>query len=136
MSYPPGAENPNFRDGWFYPGDLGRIRHDGMMVLAGRSSDLINAGGHKLAPEAIEDVLSQHPAVAEVAAFGSMGQGGIEEVSVALVASAPVAQDHLIRWSAERGIPLARVFVVDALPKTASGKVHRDLLKQRLLQAG
>ena len=133
--YPPGADNPSFRNGWFYPGDRGRIAPDGLMVLSGRTSDVINVGGLKLAPEVIEDVLRTHPAVSEVAAFGNMGDSGIEEISVALVANRPVADKHLIDWCAERGFPLTRVFIVEALPKTSSGKIHRDLLKRQLLES-
>ena len=126
-------ENDSFRDGWFYPGDRGRITRGGLMILSGRTSDIINVGGLKLAPEVIEDVLRQHPAVVEVAAFGAMGEGGIEEISIAIVTRMPVADDQIIDWSAERNIPLARVFVLDTLPKTTSGKIHRDLLKRQLL---
>ena len=131
--YPPGADDPSFRDGWFYPGDRGRIASDGLMVLSGRTSDVINVGGLKLAPEVIEDVLGTHPAVTGVAAFGNPGDSGIEEISVALSLSRPVAERHLIEWCAERGIPLTRVFILEALPKTSSGKIHRDLLKRQLL---
>jgi acyl-CoA synthetase (AMP-forming)/AMP-acid ligase II len=131
--YPPGADNPSFRDGWFYPGDRGRIEPDGLMVLSGRTSEVINVGGLKLAPDVIEDVLSKHPAVTAVAAFGNPGDSGIEEISVALSVSRPVSEQHLIAWCAERGVPLTRVFFLDALPKTSSGKIHRDLLKRQLL---
>ena len=120
--YPPGADNPSFRNGWFYPGDRGRIAPDGLIVLSGRTSDVINVGGLKLAPEVIEDVLRTHPAVSEVAAFGNMGDSGIEEISVALVANKPVADKHLIDWCAERGFPLTRVFIVEALPEDLLGK--------------
>ena len=134
--YPPerAALNPSFRDGWFYPGDRGQITPDGLMIVNGRTSDVINVGGLKLAPDVVEDVLRQHPAVTEVAAFGAMGDSGIEEISVALVVRTPVADEQVIDWSAERGIPVTRIFLVDALPKTSSGKVHRDLLKRQLLK--
>ncbi len=134
--YPPGTDNPNFRDGWFYPGDLGRITPEGLLIVTGRTSEVINVGGLKLAPEVIEDILRRHPAVSDVAAFGNMGDGGIEEISIALIAKTPVADSHLIEWCAERGIPLTRVFLVEALPKTVSGKIQRDLLKRQLLNAG
>ena len=52
---------------------------------------------------------------------------------IALVVGTPVADKQVIDWCAERGIPLARIFLVDTLPKTASGKIHRDLLKRQLL---
>ena len=136
--YPPerAAENTSFRGGWFYPGDLGRYGDNGLLILTGRTSEVINVGGLKLAPEVIEETLRKHPAVTEVAAFGQMGNGGIEEIFVALVANRRVADDHLIDWCAERGLPLKRVFTVDELPKTPSGKIHRDLLKRQLLGEG
>jgi acyl-coenzyme A synthetase/AMP-(fatty) acid ligase len=134
--YPPerAALNPSFREGWFYPGDRGQITRDGLMIVNGRTTDVINVGGLKLAPEVIEDILRQHPAVTEVAAFGAMGAGGIEEISIALVTRTPVADKQVIDWSAERGIPVTRVFVVDTLPKSSAGKIHRDQLKRQLLK--
>ena len=104
------------------------------MILSGRTSDVINVGGLKLAPEVIEEMLRQHPAVAEVAAFGAMGEGGIEEISVAIVARTPVVDTQLIDWSAERGIPMTRIFMVERCRKRASGKINRDLLKRQLLK--
>jgi acyl-CoA synthetase (AMP-forming)/AMP-acid ligase II len=130
--YPPGAANDSFRDGWFYPGDLARVTADGLLVLSGRTSEVINVGGLKLAPELIEDTLRKHPSVTDVAAFGGMAGGGIEEITVAVVAARPLDDKQLIAWGAERGIPIARVCFVDSLPKTPSGKVHRDLIKRQL----
>jgi acyl-coenzyme A synthetase/AMP-(fatty) acid ligase len=133
--YPPGTDNPSFRGGWFYPGDLGRIGADGMMVLAGRTSNIINVGGLKLAPETIEDIVCKHPGVIEAAAFGIFEDTGIEEISIAVVATRPIADSTLIAWCRERNIPIRRVFVVDAVPKTASGKIDRERLKQQLAGA-
>jgi acyl-coenzyme A synthetase/AMP-(fatty) acid ligase len=131
--YPPGADSPGFREGWFYSGDLGRITPGGLLIITGRTSDVINVGGLKLAPELIEEILRGHPAVTDVAAFGGMGEAGIEEISVALVANTSVADTHLIDFCAERGVPLSRVFIVEELPKAPSGKIRRELLKSRLL---
>jgi acyl-coenzyme A synthetase/AMP-(fatty) acid ligase len=131
--YPPGTDNPAFRDGWFYPGDMGRITPEGVLVLRGRTSSIINVGGVKLAPEAIEDVLGRHPAVAAGAAFGSVGDSGMDEISVAVVTSRPVADSDLVAWCARHSMPVTRVFRVSELPKTESGKIDRQLLKQRLL---
>ncbi len=133
--YPPGTDNPSFHDGWFYPGDIGRIGADGLMVLTGRTSGIINVGGLKLAPETIEDILCKHPAVNEAAAVGTFGESGIEEITVAVIVNRPVADTTLIGWCAERGIPVRRIVLVETLPKTASGKIHRDLLKRQLDQA-
>ena len=133
--YPPerAAENASFRDGWFYPGDLGRYGDDGLLILTGRTSDVINVGGLKLAPEVIEEILRKHPAVADVAAFGDLGDGGIEEIFVALVPKAPAVDTQVIAWCAERNVPVKRIFTIDELSKTSSGKIHRDLLKRQLL---
>jgi acyl-coenzyme A synthetase/AMP-(fatty) acid ligase len=131
--FPPGhpGSHPGFRNGWFYPGDRGRIAADGLLVLSGRTTDVINLGGVKVAPSAIEETLQSHPAVVEAAAVAKTGADGIEEVVVVIVPRPPVSERAIIDWCAERGIPVARVFLVDALPKTPSGKIHRDLVKQK-----
>jgi acyl-coenzyme A synthetase/AMP-(fatty) acid ligase len=125
--------HPDFRDGWFYPGDRGRVTSEGLLVLSGRASEVINSGGVKIAPELIEEVLRQHGSVAEAAAFGAAGASGIEEINVAIVVRAPVAERAIIDWCAQRRIEVARVFMVDELPKTSVGKIRRNDLKQRLV---
>jgi acyl-coenzyme A synthetase/AMP-(fatty) acid ligase len=60
-----------------------------------------------------------------------MGTDGIEEIVVVIVARAPVSEQTIIDWCAEHRIPVARVMIVDELPKTASGKIHRDLIKRQ-----
>jgi acyl-coenzyme A synthetase/AMP-(fatty) acid ligase len=94
---------------------------------------VINSGGVKIAPELIEEVLRQHGSVAEAAAFGAAGASGIEEINVAIVVRAPVAERAIIDWCAQRRIEVARVFMVDELPKTSVGKIRRNDLKQRLV---
>lgn len=136
--YPPerAHENLSFRDGWFYPGDIGRYDDSNLLILTGRTSEVINVGGLKLAPEVIEETVRTHPAVADVAAFGAISDGGIEEIFLALVEKSPVSAPQLVAWCAERNLPVKRVFVVAQLPKTPSGKIHRDLLKRQLLAEG
>lgn len=133
--FPPEAENahPGLRSGWFYPGDRGRLLADGMLVLEGRVNEVINSGGVKRAPEVIEEVVLRHPNVAEAAAFGAFGVDGIEEVNLAIVTRAPIAERHLIDWCGERGLEVARVFAVDALPRTPLGKIRREELKTTLI---
>ncbi len=57
-------------NGWFRTGDQGRIDADGYLFLTGRLKELINRGGEKIAPREVDDVLAQHPAIAEGIAFG------------------------------------------------------------------
>lgn len=131
--FPPGATHPGLRGGWFYPGDRGRLTEDGMLILEGRTNEVINSGGVKRAPELIEEVVLRHPNVAEVAAFGAVGADGIEEANLAVVARAPIAERHLIDWCAERGLEVARVFAVNSLPRTPLGKIRREELKASLI---
>ena len=69
-----------FRDGWYYPGDLGRFDADGLLYLTGRSKDMIIRGGVNIYPAEIEQTLATHPAVAEAAVVGwpsqERGRGG------------------------------------------------------------
>jgi acyl-CoA synthetase (AMP-forming)/AMP-acid ligase II len=127
-----GRIDPQQRDGWFYTGDRGRLTKEGLLILEGRTSEVINSGGVKRAPELIEEIALRHPDVAEAAAFGALGPDGIEEVNLAIVARAPISQQQLIAWCAGRGLEVSRVFYVDALPKTPMGKIRRDELKTRL----
>ena len=131
--FPPGATHPSLRGDWFYPGDRGRLLADGMLTLEGRVNEVINSGGVKRAPELIEEVVLRHPNVAEAAAFGALGVDGIEEVHIAVVTRAPIAERHLIDWCGERGLDVARVFAVDALPRTPLGKLRRDEVKATLV---
>jgi len=133
--FPPGDKDAHsgFHGGWFYPGDRGRITRDGLVILTGRTSEVINAGGLKLAPEVVEDRLLAHPTVTAVGAFGIMGTSGIEEICLAIVPRAPLSEQHIIDWCNERNLPVTRVFFVDALPKTSTGKINRSELKRTLL---
>lgn len=119
-----------FRGGWIYPGDRGRVTSDGLFILSGRMSDVINVGGIKVAPAAIEALVQQHPAVVEAAAVGSIGADGLEQIVVVIIARPPISAQAVIDWCAERGIVIARVIVVDKLPKTESGKIHCNLIRQ------
>lgn len=134
--YPPKSaeSDSSIVDGWFYPGDRGRIAPDSLLILTGRTSEVINAGGLKVAPEVIEEIVLNHPTVAEVGAFGIMGASGIEEICVAIIARASLSEQHIIEWCAERNLPISRVFFVDALPKSSLGKMQRSILKQQLMQ--
>jgi acyl-coenzyme A synthetase/AMP-(fatty) acid ligase len=131
---PQGAKaNADFRDGWFYPGDRGRVAPDGLLVLAGRVTELINSGGAKIAPEVVEEVLLGHRSIAAAAAFGAAGSGGVEDINVAVVIRAPIAEAAIIEWCAQHKIEVTKVFIVPQIPRTDMGKVRRGDLKAQLL---
>jgi acyl-coenzyme A synthetase/AMP-(fatty) acid ligase len=121
-----------FRGGWFYPGDRGCMTPNGLLMLTGRNSDVINAGGVKLAPATIERTVLQHSAVIEAVAFGEANADGVEQVAVAIVTRHPVSDSAIITWCQERGIPLSRVVTVKSLPLNASGKVNVDQLRRSI----
>ena len=69
-----------FQDGWFYPGDLGMITEDRLLVITGRENAVINLGGDKVNPETIEAVLASFPGVLHAAAFGRPDDLGVERI--------------------------------------------------------
>lgn len=123
----------DIRDGWFYPGDIGSLHADGLLVLHGRASEVINSGGVKSAPELIEEIVLKHPNVADVAAFGAPGAGGLDEITLAVIARDLLTEQQLIVWCAARGLEVAHVYFVDDLPRTPMGKIRRTEIRQRLI---
>jgi acyl-CoA synthetase (AMP-forming)/AMP-acid ligase II len=124
-----------FRDGWYYPGDVGRFDADGFLYLTGRTKDMIIRGGVNIYPAEIEQTLVAHPAVAEAAVVGWPSQERGEEVAAFVVCRAKVTENDLIahcRGSlAPYKIPKG-VFFLDALPKSGMGKVLKPALIERL----
>lgn len=123
-----------FRGGWFYPGDLGVLSADGFLFFKGRADDLMNFDGIKIAPVDIEDTLLQHPAVAEAAAFPLPSKRHQDVPAAAVVAREAVSAEALIAFCRTRLGARAptRVYLVDALPKNAMGKVLKRALGERL----
>lgn len=123
--------------GWFKTGDLGWRSADGYYTITGRARELIISGGYNIYPREIEDVLSRHPAVAEVAVLGRPDPEMGEKVVAAIVPKAeqsadPVAiiafcREHLASYKKPR-----HVVFVDTLPRNALGKVQKHLLADRL----
>jgi acyl-coenzyme A synthetase/AMP-(fatty) acid ligase len=126
----PDATASAFRNGWFYPGDIGSVSVDGLMRVAGRASEIINSGGDKIAPQLIEDVLSKLHGVKEVAAFGVPGLAGVTEVWAAIVANGTINADALVALCRDklRIMTPRRLMRVDAIPRNENGKVQRDVL--------
>ncbi len=115
-------------DGWFRTGDMGRVDEDGYFFIVDRKKDLIIRGGYNVYPREIEEVLYEHPAVAEAAVIGVPHPSLGEEVT-AVVALKPGAtdtpediRDFVKQQVAAYKYPRA-VHVVDALPKGPTGKI-------------
>jgi len=127
----PQATAGAFRDGWFRTGDLAERSADGYYTLRGRSSDLIISGGFNIYPREIEEVLLEHPGVREAAVVGAPDSRK-GEVPIAYIVSDAGIDDEALRETCARQLASFKVprgFVrVDALPRTALGKVQKHLL--------
>ncbi len=126
--------DPFLPGGWLPTGDLGQVDEGGRVTVHGRASDLIITGGENVWPEAVEAVLRDHPAVADVWVAGVADPQWGERVTAYVVAvdraEAPTLE-QLREFGRDRlaGYQLPRdVVIVDALPRTALGKLQRSRL--------
>ena len=115
-------------DGWFRTGDIGRVDEDGYYYIVDRKKDLIIRGGYNIYPREIEEVLYEHPEVAEAAVVGIPHPELGEEVgaAVALKPGATVTTDELRSYVKSQVAAYKyprRVWIVDALPKGPTGKI-------------
>jgi acyl-CoA synthetase (AMP-forming)/AMP-acid ligase II len=122
--------------GWFRTGDFGCLDEDGFLFLRGRVSEVINRGGEKIAPAEVDHALQSHPAVAEAAVFAMPDERFGEDIVAAVVmrpgmsASARELRTWMLDWLTPHKVP-RRIWFVDELPRTASGKVQRGELARR-----
>ncbi len=129
-----------FVDGWFRTGDIVTIDDDGFVRIVDRIKELIITGGFNVAPTEVENVLRQHPGVADVAVVGLPDEHSGEEVVAAVVPTAPGELDVDAVRAFARGILTPykvprRIVVVDELPRSLIGKVLRRQVKERLLES-
>lgn len=123
-------------DGWFYPGDIGWVRDDGLVGITGRSAELINRGGAIVAPHLIEEVLTQRPEVAQAGAFGVMNDSGFEEIWAAIVPKTPCNHEQILRFCHQcLGDKTPDILIeVGEIPRTHTGKIMRNRLREIALQ--
>jgi acyl-CoA synthetase (AMP-forming)/AMP-acid ligase II len=125
-------------DGWLYTGDIVRAEADGWFVVVDRVKELIKYKGYQVAPAELEAVLLSHPAVADAAVVGSSDEEAGEVPKAFVVLSAPVSEDDLLAFVADRVAPykkIRRMEVVDRIPKSPSGKILRRVLLERERQS-
>ncbi|BBF98815.1 MULTISPECIES: class I adenylate-forming enzyme family protein [Pseudonocardia] len=122
--------------GVLHTGDVGYMDADGWFYIVDRKKDQINAGGYKIWPREVEDVLYEHPAVREAAVVGVPDEyrGETVKAFVSLRADATATPAELIAFAGERMAAYKyprQVEILDEIPKTASGKVLRRELRGR-----
>jgi acyl-CoA synthetase (AMP-forming)/AMP-acid ligase II len=122
-------------DGWLRTGDGGWIDSDGYVFLRDRIKDMVVSGGENIYPAEVERVLLDHPALAEVAVVGVPSARWGESPIAVVVPAGPeaVSEEQVIAWARERlahyKCPV-RVVAVEALPRNASGKVLKHVLRR------
>ena len=122
--------------GWFRTGDVGWFDDAGYLYLTGRLREFINRGGEKIAPREVDEVLLAHPAVADAAVFAVPHHLLGEDIVAAVVlkSGAGVSPRELRSWMLDRlsgyKVP-RRIWQIEALPRTSTGKVQRGELARR-----
>jgi oxalate---CoA ligase len=133
----PKANAEAFINGWFRTGDQGTIDADGYISITGRLKEIINRGGEKVSPREVDELLMDHPAVAQVVCFGMPHAKLGEEVAAAVVLreghslTERELQDFVSQRAADYKVP-KKILFMDEIPKGATGKLQRIGLAQKL----
>ncbi len=123
-----GAETP-FKGGWFYPGDLGQLREDGLFVLEGRDDDVLNVGGTKLSALAVEEALLRIPEILEAAAFVLTSAEGTSTLCAAIVLHPQADMAAIAARAGQHVQRPIRLVGISAIPRNQMGKIRRRELK-------
>ncbi len=133
----PTANAEAFVDGWFRTGDQGVMDADGYVSITGRLKEIINRGGEKISPREVDEILMDHPAVAQVVCFGMPHPKLGEEVAAVVVlregqqATERELQDFVAQRAADFKVPKKVLFMAE-IPKGATGKLQRIGLAAKL----
>jgi acyl-CoA synthetase (AMP-forming)/AMP-acid ligase II len=133
----PDANLKGFANGWFRTGDQGTIDAEGYLRITGRLKELINRGGEKVSPLEVDEIVMDHPAVAQVVTFAMPHDKLGEEVAAAIVlregqtATEREIRDFAAKRLADFKVPRKVVFLPE-IPKGATGKLQRIGLAEKL----
>ncbi len=139
----PEATADTFRDGWMHTGDLAREDEDGFWFIVDRTKDMIVTGGFNVFPREVEDVVAEHPSVAQVCVIGTPDEKWGEAVTAVVVLRPDAATDAAAVATMTAEIQAAvkdrkgsvqspkQVIVVDSVPVTALGKPDKKAVRAR-----
>src|ERR1700704_1439413 len=139
----PAATAETFRDGWMHTGDLAREDEDGFWYIVDRTKDMIVTGGFNVFPREVEDVVAEHPAVAQVCVIGTPDEKWGEAVTAVVVLRPDAASDDesVSKMTAEIQAAVKdrkgsvqspkQVIVVDSVPVTALGKPDKKAVRSQ-----
>jgi cyclohexanecarboxylate-CoA ligase len=127
---------------WFRTGDLGRLDEDGYLTITDRLKDIIIRGGENISAKEVEDLLAEHPAVAEAAVI-AVPDPALGERVCAVVVTRPghtfdleQARVHFARGGVARQKTPEKLVIADGLPRTPAGKVQKYLLREQQSDGG
>ncbi|WP_299847196.1 class I adenylate-forming enzyme family protein [uncultured Paracoccus sp.] len=119
-----------FRGDWFIPGDQAQMDADGAITMLGRADDIMNAGGFRVAPPEIEELLASHPGAGDLAAAELAVGPGSSIIAAFWTGPAPEAELRELAQSALARYKQPRAYIhLDALPRTPTGKINRRALR-------
>ncbi|WP_096190259.1 fatty acid--CoA ligase [Evansella halocellulosilytica] len=124
--------------GWYYSGDIGYFDEDGYLWIADRVDDMIISGGENIYPREVEDILYEHPGVLDVAVIGEPDEQWGEKVTAIIVKKDDAMSEAEIDDFCKNSDRLARYkrprhyIFVEQLPRNASGKIQKFLLRKQL----
>ena len=124
------------RDGWLYTGDMGRFDEDGYLFIVDRKKDMLIYKGYNVYPRDLEDVINEHPAVAQSAVVGKYDEkyGDMPIAFVELIPGSEASEEELLEYANGRLAKYKKIRVLkieEALPASAAGKVLRRELRDR-----
>lgn len=134
----PTANAESFVSGWFRTGDQGVLDSAGVLTLTGRLKELVNRGGEKISPLEIDAVLLEHPCVSEAVCFGVPDTKYGEAVRAAVVLSNTASANDIRTFCADRLADFKvpdHVYLVESLPRTATGKIQRRHVAEQFAEA-
>ncbi len=133
----PAANAKAFTNGWFRTGDQGVMDDEGFLRITGRLKEIINRGGEKISPREVDEVLMDHPAVAQAVTFAVPHPKLGEDVAAAVVLKdgAAASESEIRAFAGERlmdGKVPRKIVLMDEIPKGATGKLQRIGLAEKL----
>lgn len=131
------ATSATIRDGWLHTGDVAKMDEDGYLYIVDRKKDLILRGGFNIYPRDLEELISRHPAVAEVAVVGVPSERMGEEVVAVVVRNddSDISEEELLAFCQERLAKYKtprRILFMDAMPRNGVGKILKKSLREQV----
>jgi len=124
------------KDGWLYTGDIGKFDEDGYLYIVDRKKDMLIYKGYNIYPRDLEEVLNEHPAVAQAAVVGKHDDrlGDLPIAFVELVPGEEISEEELLNYADQNLAKYKKIRalkIIESLPATATGKVLRRELRNR-----